>query len=139
MAGKQSIKIAVARHRFHVKEQRLSLQVDLGPKDRFDAGVFCRQYKFNRAMQIPGVGERDSGHSMFFGEAHNRGRSERGIQKRIMAVDPQRDVITHGLWPGSGLLDCWRWWCRRNRRHQFLRSLPKAKIMTPQNYRMPSS
>src|ERR1039458_8080665 len=129
MAGEQPIEIAVAWRRFHVKEQRLSLQVDLDPKDRFDAGLFCRQYKFNRPMQIPGVGERDSGHSMLFGEAHDRRRGERGIQKRIMAVDPQRDVIAHGLWPGSGVWDNWLTWCRRNRRHQFLRSFPKAKIM----------
>ena len=42
MAGEQPIEIAVAWRRFHVKEQRLSLQVDLVPKDRFDAGVFAQ-------------------------------------------------------------------------------------------------
>jgi len=101
MAGEQPIEIAVAWRRFHVEEQRLSLQVDLDPKDRFDAGLFAATRIQPRHANSPvSVVRQRTFHVV--GESHNRGRGERGIQKRIMAVDPQWDVTGHGIPPAVG-------------------------------------
>ena len=69
------------------------VEADLDPKNGFDAGLFCREREFHRAMQIAGVREGDGGHAVLFGQLHNGRRGKRGIQKGVMAVNPQGNVI----------------------------------------------
>jgi hypothetical protein len=44
------------------------LNVELRSENRFDAGPFCFLRKFDRAMQVAEVGQRDGRHAMLFGE-----------------------------------------------------------------------
>ena len=59
------------------------------PDDRLDPGLGRRLVKFNRAMQIAVIGNRDRRHRHFGRFFHQLLHPHRAIEKRILGVEVQ--------------------------------------------------
>ena len=91
--GQQPAEAVITACRFDIEQQQTFAQAQFRTEDRFDAGLLRGLHKFNRTVEVAGVGEGDGGHAVLLRQLHDLRRREHGIQKRVMALHAQRRVI----------------------------------------------
>ena len=77
-----------------VEAQPLAVPFEFGADDGFDPRLGSRLGEFHRPMQVVLVGQGDCRKLVALGQVNDGVNRERGVQKRVIAVDVERNVAS---------------------------------------------
>src|SRR5215471_16284684 len=97
--SQNAAEVAITGLVLDVEAGAFSGELDFCADDGFDAGFGCCLGKFDCAMEVVFISERDGGEVVKFSEFDDGIDGEGGIEERVVAVEVERNI----RWPVTSL------------------------------------